>query len=116
MSLQVAKTLGYLRLAEAASGNLGNTYIELKEYDRGIEYLEYALTLAKDLGNLQGQGNHLSNLGAVYDRMGMHDKAVAFGKKSLKIRNETLGEDHPLTLQTKRNIEISERKSKSKSS
>lgn len=76
-------------------GNIGCVYFIRGELDKGLEFLEKALKLDKDLENKEGIANHFANIGYVYSIRGELDNSLKYFRKSLKLfevqgRNEEI--------------------------
>ncbi len=94
------KSLTYLRKAKDeqgiadAYGNLGNSYFDMKDYQRALDFQLLSLSqnekiLKKKTANkdvhfaLQGQTYALHNIGTIYSSIGMFEKALEYEYKSL---------------------------------
>ena len=49
---------------------MGNILREIGRYDHAIDYLNQALLIAQEVGDVRGRGIWLSNLALVYDDLG----------------------------------------------
>jgi len=58
---------------------------ELNRYDEAIEYLNHALLIAHEIGDMRGRGIWLGNLGLVYDDLRQPDKAVELHREAVEI-------------------------------
>ena len=47
-----------------------------------------ALTISREIGDRQGEGSHLGNLGRAYDSHGQYDKAIEYYTQALAIFEE----------------------------
>lgn len=83
--MRIAKEIGNRRGEVRWLGNLGNSYHNIGEPRRAIEYCEQAIKIAKEIGYKRGEGNALGNLGNAYSDLGEPRKAIEFLKKSLAI-------------------------------
>ena len=54
-----------------------NAYYSLGQYEKAIEHHKQALAISREIGDRQGEGNHLGNLGLVYINLGQYDEAKA---------------------------------------
>ena len=52
---------------------------------KAIGYYEQALTIAKEIGDRRGEGNHLGNLGSAYYSLGEVQKAREYLEQALAI-------------------------------
>ncbi len=57
-------------------GRLGLAYHWLGHVERAAEHYEYALTIAREIGDRAGEGRHLGNLGRAYLILGQVERAV----------------------------------------
>jgi tetratricopeptide (TPR) repeat protein len=55
---------------------LGGTFTDLAEFDKAIDYSQQSLTIAREIGNDQGEAAALGNLGVAYRLQGNYDKAI----------------------------------------
>jgi tetratricopeptide (TPR) repeat protein len=60
----------------------------LSKNDKAIDYYEKSLKMFEAVGDRQGEGMTLNNIGLVYKAWGKYDQAIEYYKKSLKIREE----------------------------
>jgi len=61
-----------------------------------IGYQDQALRIAKEIGDKEGEGNCLCNLGSAYYNLGDYQKAIAFYEQGLAILRPMLGDEHPM--------------------
>ena len=86
--LQAARSDG-TRYDEASFLNtLGQTYSNLGEPRKAIEFYEQALAIAKEIGYRRGEGGVLGNLGQTYSDLGEPRKAIEFYEQALAIARE----------------------------
>jgi tetratricopeptide (TPR) repeat protein len=64
---------------------LGIDYLSLGEYRKAIEYHEQSLDISREIGNREGEGASLANLGIAYDSLGEKEKACSLCKEALAI-------------------------------
>jgi serine phosphatase RsbU (regulator of sigma subunit)/tetratricopeptide (TPR) repeat protein len=78
---------------EIAMGNLGLTYVSLGQFDKAKQYLLQSEKLSKTIGDNNGLGMDLLNIGDMYDSdttaVGYRDSALSYYKQALKIKMET---------------------------
>ncbi|WP_141705407.1 tetratricopeptide repeat protein, partial [Microcystis aeruginosa] len=53
-----------------------------------IEFYQQSLTIAKEIGDRQGEANSLGSLGIAYRSLGQYQKAIEFYQQSLTIAKE----------------------------
>ncbi|MEL7039273.1 MAG: tetratricopeptide repeat protein, partial [Cyanobacteria bacterium J06592_8] len=68
--------------------NLGNAYRRLGQYQEAIEYYQQSLTIAREIGDRNGEAASLGNLGIAYRRLGQYEKAIEYYQQSLAIFQE----------------------------
>ena len=51
--------------------NIGLVYWSLGRYEQALDYYQKALAIAKDIGDREGEGTRLNNIGSVYDNLGV---------------------------------------------
>ncbi|MEL6192187.1 MAG: sensor histidine kinase [Bacteroidota bacterium] len=71
-----------------ARSNIGRCYLEMKDYDKALEYYEEVNELAENAGNERYLVFNLITLGTVYGTSGQHAKAIAYGKKALALNEK----------------------------
>ena len=74
--LKIAIEIGDQAGEGTASGNLGNGYLLLSDFQNAIEYLEKHLNSAKKIGDRAGEGVAYHNIGNAYAAVGQLDIAV----------------------------------------
>ncbi|MFN5303647.1 MAG: tetratricopeptide repeat protein [Pseudanabaena sp.] len=67
---------------------LGSTYHSLSEFNQAINFYDQALSLARKLGDRNGEASSLCNLGSTYDALGQYQQAIHFYQQSLEIFKE----------------------------
>jgi tetratricopeptide (TPR) repeat protein len=67
---------------------LGSTYHSLSEFNQAINFCDQALSLARKLGDRNGEASSLCNLGSTYDSLGQYQQAIHFYQQSLEIFKE----------------------------
>ena len=74
---QAMQDQGYAQAVEAAAlGSLGTAYDSLGQYDKATEHLTAALAISREIGDRQGEGSGLANLGVVH-LTSLNDPAAA---------------------------------------
>ena len=108
---QFYKSLSYLRKAKDAQGiadaygNLGNSYLDIDEYQKSLNSQLLSLTANENIlkGNpvgddllhaRRGLTYALSNIGAVYAEIGMYEKALEYEYRSLNYEIEAKSASH----------------------
>jgi tetratricopeptide (TPR) repeat protein len=66
----------------------GNNAYERSEFKKAVECYEQALEIAQEIGDRQGEGNALGNLGMLYRATGEIKKAIKCYEKALEIARE----------------------------
>mgnify|MGYP001161494394 FL=1 len=67
---------------------LGNTFIEMGDYDKSMAIFTSSLKQAEELGDKHGMGDSFNMIGAIYWYKGDFDKALECSKRSIAIANE----------------------------
>ena len=60
----------------------------LGDYRKAIDYYEKALAIAEEIGDKQGKGNRLGNLGLAYSNLGDYRKAIDYYERAIVILKE----------------------------
>ncbi len=68
--------------------NLGAVYSALGQMERAHEYLERALNMCREQGDLRGEGWALNNLGRIYSILGQRERAREYFEQALQICRE----------------------------
>ena len=71
----------------AKYNNMGDVYVNLKNYSKSIEYYNKSLVLNKKMGLKNNISVALKNLGKAYYKIGNYDKARNYFEQSLEIAN-----------------------------
>ena len=71
-----------------AYSNLGNAYDSLGDFKRAIDYHERDLKIAKEVGNIAGEGETYGNLGNCYHGLGDFHRAIDYFECHLKLAKE----------------------------
>jgi non-specific serine/threonine protein kinase/serine/threonine-protein kinase len=99
--------------AEALS-NLGNTYADMGEFDRAVEYLDEAVAVGRRVPGDEGERNlarFLNNLGTVYFDQQDFERAEGVFREALEIRARLLGEEsdvYAITLMNLGNAQLNQ--------
>ena len=71
-----------------AKNLLGNTYLNMGDYDKAMEIYISALKEGEELGDKRGMGNSLGNIGIANHDKGNYYKAIEYLEKALVIHKE----------------------------
>ena len=66
----------------------GNQQFNISQFREALQSWEQALTIYREIGNRQGEGASLGNLGTAYNSLGQYHRAIKFLKQSLEISRE----------------------------
>ena len=58
------------------------------EFDKAMDYYKMSLEIDEKLGNMEGAGTTLLNIGNIYENQGNYKQALEYYDKSLKIKEE----------------------------
>ncbi|NER84253.1 MAG: tetratricopeptide repeat protein [Leptolyngbya sp. SIO1D8] len=64
---------------------LGNYHLVLGNYPKAINFYEQSLSIAREMGDHQGKGNALGNLGIAYYYQGEYEQAIEYHQQHLTI-------------------------------
>ena len=67
---------------------LGLAYRDLGQYNRAIDFHQQSLTITREIGDRQGEGNALGSLGGAYNNLGQYNRAIDFHQQALIISRE----------------------------
>ncbi|PZO43904.1 MAG: hypothetical protein DCF19_04290 [Pseudanabaena frigida] len=67
---------------------LGSAYLSLSKFNQAIDFYDQALSLARKLGDRNGEANSLWNIGNAYGSLGQYQQAIHFHHQSLEIAKE----------------------------
>src|SRR5712692_4580612 len=68
--------------------NLGAVYSALGQMERAHEYLERALNMCREQGDLRGEGWALNNLGRIYSILGQRERAREYRSEERRVGKE----------------------------
>lgn len=77
-----------LRTLSAIYSQLGNAYFYLQEYEKALEFHKHDLTLARTLGDRNGEAKASGNLGNTLKVLGKFDEAIVCCTRHLDISRE----------------------------
>ncbi len=83
--------LAYLNVIlylEIDTDNLRNANCSPEDFKEAIEYDEWRLKMAKEVGDSASEGIAYGNLGSAYHRMGDFKTAIEYHERRLKIAKE----------------------------
>lgn len=69
----------------ASFGNLAVNYVELKEYDKAIEYFEKMIEIQEEYGNKYHIAFAINGLATIYEILEDHTSALTYHKKALSL-------------------------------
>lgn len=84
-SLTVRERIGKPGDIAAALSNIGNTYVDVQAYDKGIEMLRRALRIRRQLGEEKRSMYTHNNLAVAYGKKGDFEKSVAHADTGIAI-------------------------------
>jgi tetratricopeptide (TPR) repeat protein len=67
--------------------NIGSSYVELKDFEKGLEYLQKALKIWEKVGNMYNIPLAYINIGATYMRIKKYALAESYFKKAIDVSN-----------------------------
>jgi len=67
---------------------MGMAYWNLGQYERAMAFYRQALKVQKGIGNLEGEGNALTNMGNVYANLSQYEEALEFYHRALAIKKK----------------------------
>ena len=77
------------RTGEATTlNNIGQTYYDVGEQQKALQYYQQALPIFKDIKNRFGEANILYNIGNIYGRIGQNQEALDYLLKALLLFRE----------------------------
>ena len=88
MELQKLSDLSDEKSLAVAYGNMGETYTEIGEYEKGLELCQEALKINRNIGNKLGEAADLHNIGNAYYFLGKTRKCIQCCLKSGRIFTE----------------------------
>ncbi len=66
----------------------GNKQYKVSQFQAALQYYQQALTIYREIGDRNGVGSSLNNLGSAYDALGQYQNAIQFYQQSLAIKRE----------------------------
>ncbi|OIP37253.1 hypothetical protein AUJ95_08460 [Candidatus Desantisbacteria bacterium CG2_30_40_21] len=76
----------------------------LGQYQKALELLNQGLKIAREIGDEQGEGVCLGNLGTTYQNLGQFDKAIGYSQQALVIDERFFGKKHPAVARDLNNL------------
>lgn len=89
----IYKKIGDLAKQQKCLLYLGESYDELEEKDKALDFYEKSLAIAKDLNDKYAESELLNNIGLVYSYIGYLDKSLDCYNKALDILNNGYNDD-----------------------
>jgi len=84
-AVALAEKTGHTESIARAYLSMGTMYLMNNRYDNGLEYLNKGLPWAEKTGIAQLQQSYFNNIGQIYDRKGVYEKALDFYRRSYAI-------------------------------
>lgn len=84
-SVDIAREFGDPERLSACLGNVGASYMSLKEYEKAIEYFQQSGKIYLQLNEEGKLTTMYSNLCVVYREIGQYEKAREYGEKALQL-------------------------------
>lgn len=84
-SVEIARKFGDAERLSACLGNVGASYMALKEYEKAIDYLQQASNIYLQRNDESKLASLYSNLSIVYREIGQHERALEYGEQSLRL-------------------------------
>lgn len=72
----------------ACEKSIGNAYYFVGSYPKAIEHYQQSIETARKIGDRQGEGRVLGNLGLAYERLGNYAQAIEYHQQCLSIARE----------------------------
>ncbi len=88
-ALTLAQKLKWKKGIATACKNIGNSHMNLSNYDAAIDHYLKALELFAEIQDKSGEARTLSNLASVYDDKGDHGRALTYALRALRAIEET---------------------------
>ena len=85
---EIDNEVGETREKEKGNSNIGDAYVNLKDFRNAIKYLEVYLKRSKEVGDRAREGEAYDNLGTTYNDLGDFQKAIEYHERGLKILKE----------------------------
>ena len=86
--IEIFWKLGEYGRAGNALGSLGTAYNSLGQDEQAIYFHQQHLTIARDIGDRNGESVALGNLGTAYNSLGQHEKAIELYQEHLTIARQ----------------------------
>ncbi len=85
IAIKAAQRMGDRNAMYVHLNNLANTYLDIGEASKAIEYYEQDLAIARKNGNHEGEGILLGNLGIAHKNLGEVHKAIEYYKQGIEL-------------------------------
>jgi tetratricopeptide (TPR) repeat protein len=87
-ALRVANSRGFRLVEGSLHGKMGLALAEMGEYQKAIEHYSIRIELAEKLGDDEGLGEGICNLGILYDDLNMLEQAQEYYKSALNLADK----------------------------
>lgn len=85
-NLKMAETRGDKKAMAGAYNNIGTVYLEQKQEEQALQYMNKALALFKEIDDKKWIHNTYTNIGNIYTDLGRLDEAMTNYQTALRIR------------------------------
>lgn len=85
LALNIAEAHHYSEVMSKSHNILGNIYLDLEKYDRGLEHYRKSIKEADKLDSVKLKAIALNNIGEIYRKLGLYDKAIEYYNQSMEI-------------------------------
>ncbi|MEI6064577.1 MAG: CHAT domain-containing protein, partial [Pseudanabaena sp. ELA748] len=85
-SLEIARKIQALEHEGAAISGLGNTYQNLGQYEKAIDFHKQYLIISRQIKDRESEGEALKNLGLDFAKLQRPELAILFYKQSVNLR------------------------------
>ncbi|MFN9783613.1 MAG: tetratricopeptide repeat protein [Sphingobacteriales bacterium] len=96
-ALELAEKVDYVHIVGLTLNRIGNVYMELGDYRKALDYYQQSAAIFKKRKELLYY-NKMSNIGHIYERLGMADSALYYLKPvltaSVKLYNRQTDQHH----------------------
>jgi serine phosphatase RsbU (regulator of sigma subunit) len=96
LALKLREEIGKKEDISMSYFNLAGVYYQLKRFDDVLDVAKKGLAIDRERGDMLGVAGWYSNMGVVERNMGKYHEALEHHLEALKIRKETVGQEHDL--------------------